>query len=254
MPTALVTGATAGIGHAFVRALAAEQYDLVLVARDAARLESVAADLTGVTATPLPADLSTADGRAAVAERARQGLDLLVNNAGTGTTEALDQIDWADEERVLDLNVTAVMQLVHAALPAMLAAGHGDIINVSSVSGFFPMAGSATYAAEKALVTALSEGLAVQYASRGVRVMALCPGFTHTEFHERAGVPTDGVPERMWLTADQVVTEGLKDLRRGRAVSIPSLTYKGLVLTGRYLPPPLVRAASGVAQRRRGRP
>ena len=155
---------------------------------------------------------------------------------------------------LLHLHVEAVLQLCHAALPPMLAAGAGDIINVSSVAGFFPMSGGPTYAAEKAFVTALSQGLAAQYAERGVRVMALCPGFTRTEFHERAGLPIEGIPRRLWLRSDQVAAEALKDLRRGRPVSVPGLAYKGLVATGRYVPPPLLRALSGAARRRRGRP
>jgi hypothetical protein len=254
MPTALVTGATAGIGHAFVRALAAERYDLVLVARDTARLESVSTSLTGVSTELLTADLSTSQGRAAVAERLAKGVDLLVNNAGASINEAFDQSAWADEQRLLQLHVEAVLQMCHAALPSMLAAGRGDIVNVSSVAGFFPTSGGPTYASEKAFVTALSEGLAAQYADRGVRVMALCPGFTRTEFHDRAGLPTDGIPRQLWLTADQVVRDGLADLRRGRPVSVPGLAYKGIVVIGRYLPRPLMRAASRVARGRRGRP
>jgi uncharacterized protein len=253
MPTALITGATAGIGHAFVRALAAERYDLVLVARDAARLEAVAGGLTGIATEQLPADLSTAEGRAAVAQRLAEGVELLVNNAGGSNNSRFEDVAWPDEQRLLHLHVEAVLELSHAAIPPMLAAGKGEILNVSSVAGFFPMSGGPSYAAEKAFVTALSEGLAAQYADRGVRVMALCPGFTHTEFHDRAGIVTDGIPKRLWLDADRVVAEGLKDLRRGRSVSVPGLTYKGLVATGRYLPPPLLRAASGFARRRRGR-
>jgi short-subunit dehydrogenase len=254
MPTALVTGATAGIGHAFVRALAGEGYDLVLVARDEERLASLAAGPHAISITPMPADLSTVKGRTAVAERLREGVDLLVNNAGASINAAFDESTWTDERRLLHLHVETVIQLCPAAVPPMLAAGRGDIINVSSVAGFFPTSGGPTYAAEKAFVTALSEGLAAQYADRGVRVMALCPGFTHTEFHERAGLPADGIPKQLWLTADQVVSEGLKDLRRGRAVSVPGLTYKGIVAVGRYLPPPVLRAASRYARGRRGRP
>ena len=254
MPTALVTGATAGIGHAFVRALAAEGYDLVLVARDEERLAALAAGSPGVTITPLPADLTTVKGRAAVAERLRAGVDLLVNNAGASINAAFDESPWTDERRLLHLHVETVLQLCHAAVPPMVAAGRGDIINVSSVAGFFPTSGGPTYAAEKAFVTALSEGLAAQYADRGVRVMALCPGFTHTEFHERAGLPTDGIPKQLWLNADRVVGDALKDLRRGRSVSVPGLAYKGIVALGRYLPPPLLRGAARVARGRRGRP
>ena len=254
MPTALVTGATSGIGLVFARTLSAEGYELVLVARDAARLAGVASELRdGPGVEVLAADLSSTEGRTEVAARAAQGVDMLVNNAGSSTNASFEKVSWEDEQRILHLNVEAVLQLTHAAVPPMLAAGRGDIVNVGSVAGFFPTAGGATYAAEKAFVTALSEGLAAQYAARGLRIMALCPGFTHTEFHQRIGVPTEGIPERMWLSAEQVVRDGLRDLRRGRPVSVPGVTYKALVATGRYLPPPLMRAASGAAQRRRGR-
>lgn len=254
MPTALVTGATSGIGLAFVHALAGEGYDLVVVARDEQRLAEVSGGSPGVAITPLVADLTTVKGRTAVADRLASGIDLLVNNAGASINEAFEESSWASERRLLHLHVETVLQLCHSAVPPMLAAGHGDIINVSSVAGFFPMSGGPTYAAEKAFVTALSEGLAAQYSDQGVRVMALCPGFTRTEFHERAGLPTEGIPSQLWLTAESVVSEGLKDLRRGRAVSVPGLAYKGIVAAGRYVPPPLLRAISGLARRRRGRP
>ena len=217
-------------------------------------IAKLAADLPAVAITVLPADLTTVKGRASVADRLREGVDLLVNNAGASINAAFDESAWADERRLLHLHVETVLQLCHAAVPAMVAAGHGDIINVSSVAGFFPTSGGPTYAAEKAFVTALSEGLAAQYADTGVGIMALCPGFTHTEFHERAGLPTEGIPRQLWLSADQVVADGLRDLRRGRAVSVPGVAYKGIVALGRYLPPPVLRAASRYTRSRRGRP
>jgi len=231
MPTALITGATAGIGLAFVHALAGEGYDLVVVARDEERLAKLAADPPGVTITPLPADLATVKGRTAVAERLRLGVDLLVNNAGASINAAFDESAWTDERRLLHLHVETVLQLCHAALPPMVTAGHGDVINVSSVAGFFPTSGGPTYAAEKAFVTALSEGLASQYADRGVRVMALCPGFTYSEFHDTMAVDRSQLAgPRFWLSAEEVVDASLDGLRRRKLFVIPGWRYRLLTV------------------------
>jgi short-subunit dehydrogenase len=257
MPTALVTGATSGIGAAFARRLARERYDLVLVARDAKRLRACADELSaasGVRAEVLAADLADADGCAMVERRLRDGgIDLLVNNAGFTTHASFDAGDVEDEDRMLRVNVRAVLRLAHAALPTMLGAGGGGIINVSSVAGFFPMAGGATYAASKAYVTALSEALASEYTDRGVVVTALCPGFTRTEFHERAGIPTTGIMDRMWLDANQLVDAALTDHRHKRPISVPGWQYKALTEIGRMTPRPLLAAASRVVKGRRGR-
>lgn len=247
MSTALVTGATAGIGAEFARQLAARGHDIVLVARDAARLDSTAAALSdrfGVAATPLPADLTTDDGCAAVAARLGDPdapVEVLVNNAGFGMYRRFGEAELADEERQLDLNVRAVLRLTHAAVRAMTARGSGQIVNVSSVAGFVPRGGNATYSAAKAWVTIFSEGLAVQLAGSGVRVTAVCPGFTRTEFHERADADMSHVPDRMWLDASTVVAEGLADAAKGRPISVPSRQYKGLVLGARLAPRPVLR-------------
>jgi short-subunit dehydrogenase len=259
MPTALVTGATAGIGAAFARRLAADGYALVLVARDGARLRAVADELSGsgVSVEVLVADLADdapGGGCASVEKRLAGGdVDLLVNNAGFTTHAPFDDGDVEDEDRMLRVNVRAVLRLAHAAVPAMLTAGGGGIINVSSVAGFFPTAGGATYAASKAYVTALSEGLAAEYTDRGVVVTALCPGFTRTEFHQRAGVPTEGIADRLWLDADDLVAAALADHRRKRAISVPGWQYKALTEVGRLTPRPLLSAASRLAKARRGR-
>jgi uncharacterized protein len=247
MPTALVTGATAGIGAEFARQLAAQRTDLVLVARDAARLDTTRAALIetfGVDVAVLAADLATDEACTSVAERiadTEHPIDLLVNNAGFGMYRRFGEGELADEERQLDLNVRAVLRLSHAAVRAMTARGTGRIINISSVSAFVPRGNNATYAASKAWVTMFSEALAVQLAGSGVTVTVICPGFTHTEFHERAQADMSQVPERMWLDASTVVAEGLADAAKGKPISVPTRQYKTLVTGARILPRPLLR-------------
>ncbi|MDQ1730150.1 MAG: uncharacterized protein QOK10_309 [Pseudonocardiales bacterium] len=244
---ALVTGASAGIGAAFSRRLAAEGRDLVLVARDVERLESTAAELRErylVDVEVLPADLASDSGCQAVAARIGQQdkpVDTLVNNAGIGLYRGFGNAPLADEERLLDVNVRAVLRLTHAAVNAMRPRGRGEIINVSSVAGFTPRGAAVTYAAAKAWVTSFSEGIALSLAGSGVRVGAICPGFTHTEIHQRANTDMSHLPGWMWLTADRVVAEGLADLRAGKPVSIPSKRYKTIVLATRLAPRPLLR-------------
>ncbi len=242
MPTALVTGATAGIGAAFARRLASEGYDVVLVARGGARLAELASRLAeqhDVTATPLPADLVGDEGCERVAARLAdpgQPVDLLVNGAGLGLNRSLTRSTIGDEEYLLDLNVRAVLRLTHAALGPMVERRAGAIVNVSSVAGFSGLLSGSTYGASKAWVTAFTESVVQAVGHHGVRAMALCPGLTRTEFHQRAGIDTAGQPGWMWLDADAVVRAGLRDLRRGRIVSVPSWRYKSMALALRHTP------------------
>ena len=258
MATALVTGATAGIGLAFCRELAERGHDLVLVARDRARLENVSDELEAkyqVHCEILAADLSDRLQVQKVAERlAEPGrpVDLLVNNAGFGLSRSFLQGDLADEERALDVLCRAVMVLSHAAALAMRDRGRGAIINVSSVAGFVAMG---SYSAAKAWVTTFSEALANELAGTGVTVTALCPGFTHTEFHQRASLDMSRLPKVMWLEADRLVRDCLDDVKAGKVVSVPGPQYKLIAALTRTLPRGLVRRASGgvASRRRRGR-
>lgn len=253
MPTAFITGATAGIGAAFARRLAADGMSLVLLARDATRLEAMAKDLRTkyrCEVEVLPADLATDDGIAAAERRIADGVDLLVNNAGFGLNGRFLDVPVQDELTMLRVHCEAVLRLTYAALPGMIERATGAIINVASVAAFFTRG---TYGASKAWVVSFSQAAEQDLRTRGgrgVRVMALCPGFVHTEFHERASLDTSGIPEFMWLNADSVVREALRDLRRGAAISVPGAQYKTLVGLGKLAPRNLAGRISARTGRR----
>lgn len=257
MSTALVTGATVGIGLSFARTLAQGRHDLVLVARDGARLEAVAADLRqrfGVAVEVLVADLADRGQVETVARRvADEGrpVDVVVNNAGFGLgTEFLDA-DIADEERLLAVLCQAVLVISQAAGRAMSARGRGRIVNISSVASFAP---GGTYYAAKAWVTSFTEGLSNELSGSGVTATAVCPGFTRTEFHQRGGMGMSKLPEWMWLAADDVARQGWADALRGKVISVPGWQYKALVGLLRTSPRPLVRrVTAGIGRRRHGR-
>jgi short-subunit dehydrogenase len=254
-PVALITGPTSGLGLGFARRYAIDGYDLVLVARDVPKLERLAAELrdeAGVNVEVIAADLADAADRARVADRLRAGVRTLVNNAGFATSGEFWSADFAVLESQLDVNVTAVMQLTHAALPAMLAQRSGTIVNVASVAGLVPGRGS-TYSASKAWVVSFSEGLANGLDGTGVGVHALCPGFVRTEFHERAGIDMAGTPSILWLDVADVVRDCLAGVAKGQVVIIPGLQYKVLTTAGRVVPRNLVRAMTKVVGRGRGR-
>jgi short-subunit dehydrogenase len=239
-PLAVVTGATAGIGAAFARQLAARSYDLILVARDVARLEATAAKLRheyAVAVEPFPADLATEAGLASVADRLTEAeVTLLVNNAGISLNRSFVEFDPAAEERLLRVNVHAVMRLTGAVLPRMVRRQRGGVLNVSSVAGFFAVSPGSTYSATKAWVTAFSESVAYQVHSAGVRVTALCPGLVRTEFHDRAGIAVARIPGWAWLDADRVAADGLRALERGTVVRVVDWRYRLAVRAIRLLP------------------
>lgn len=240
---ALITGATAGIGNAYARELAKRGYDLIIVARDTERLEKIAADLIAkhhVGVDVITADLATVDGVQNVANAltdTAKPVDLLVNNAGSSLVGWFGTTDIVDEDHQLDLMVRAPMHLCDAAIKSMTGRGRGQIINVASVAAFTPRG---TYSAHKMWIVNLSRWLNLQYADAGVTVMALCPGFTHTEFHQRMGASMDDIPRWMWLKADKVVKSSLRDLAKHKAISIPSIRYKVLAMLAQYLPSSIV--------------
>jgi short-subunit dehydrogenase len=254
LPTALVTGATSGIGNAFARRFAAEGFGLVLVSRDAVRLDAVAVALRerhGVEVEVLPADLSDREQTERVAERLRdpaRPIDFLVNNAGFTTQKPFPTGGLSGEERMLDVLIRAVLVLTASAVPGMSARGRGNIVTVSSVAGFLP---TGTYAAAKSWATSFTLSLAEKLNGTGVLATAMCPGFVRTEFHQRAEMDVSALPGWFWLSADRVVDGCLSDVRRGRTISVPSRRYKAIVFLFRHLP---LRAARILNRFVRGRP
>ena len=248
--TALITGASAGIGESYAKQLAAAGSNLVLVARDLTRLEKLAAELRsahGVEVEVLQVDLSDRTQLDKVCVRAAgEDIDLVVNNAGFGIKQPFVGGTIEAEQNLLDVLVTAVMRITHAALPGMIARDRGGVINVSSIAGWMS---SGTYSSAKAWVTSFSEALATLHRKSNVHVMALCPGFTRTEFHSRANMEIETIPNWMWLDVDVVVSKSLKDFKNGKAISVPGMQYKILSLIAQYLPRPIVRRLS-VASRR----
>ncbi|MFM7064595.1 MAG: SDR family NAD(P)-dependent oxidoreductase [Actinomycetes bacterium] len=241
--TAVVTGASSGIGEAVARRLAAEGTGLVLVARDHDRLGSLAADLGpyhGIPVQVLAADLSTAPGRAVVEARLAEvddPVDLLVNNAGFGTTGDLVDLDPEVEDQQVQVNVLAVLRLTRAALPGMVGRGRGAVVNVASLAGLYPTPGTATYGATKAFVCSLTDALHEELRGTGVTATAVLPGFTRTEFQDRAGWrPQAYLPDAVWMTADEVATAALDGAAAGRARVVPGVAYK--VLNGVTSPLP----------------
>jgi short-subunit dehydrogenase len=238
-----VTGASSGIGREIAVQLAAAGTDLVLVARDGERLHALAESLrsdTGVEVEVLGADLSAPVARAAVERRLgaqESPVDLLVNNAGFGTSGPFAELPVGREEQQVQLNVVAVQRLTSAVLPGMLERGSGSILNVASIAAFLPSAESATYGATKAFVRSFSDALHDELAGTGVTVTASMPGFTRTEFQERSGwEEQSNVPSFAWLSAEQVARDSLAGAAAGRARVVPGVGYKALVSAAQVVP------------------
>ena len=254
MPSALITGATSGIGYHFARRLASDGFDLVLVARTRETLQEVADELSaefGVECEVLRADLGRlTDCRRVENRLTDQPVDLLVNNAGFGLYDGdFIEHDLETEDELLMVNVRAVMRLTYAALGPMVQRGKGAVINVSSVASFAPDGKAPTYAASKAWVTSFTQGVQQQVAGSGVRMLALTPGLVPTEFQERAGVQAS-VPGLFWLDPDDVVDTALKDLAAGHGVSVPGMAYRAVRVAMQMTPRRLYMPLSDALMKR----
>jgi len=243
-PVALITGASAGIGKTFARKLAERGFDLILVARRAPRLDEIARELP-TDVTTLAADLATEDGIRAVEQAIDDcpRLELLVNNAGFGTLGRFWEADVAGQETMHRLHVMAVLRLTHAALKGMTARNGGAVVNVSSVAAFAHSEGNVSYCATKAWMNSFTEGLELELRGIGsaVKVQALCPGFTVTEFHDTLGVDRNQIPAWLWMTADEIVEASLRGLERNQTVVVPGWKYKLVVAALQSLPRSLAR-------------
>jgi len=239
---ALVTGATSGIGESFTRLLAENNYNIVLVARDMPRLQERARELEAkfrVETHIIQADLSTDAGCAAVEHYiVNNQVDVLINNAGFGLNKAFTISDLDAEQQMFDVLIRTPMRLMHVALPLMKQRNKGVIINVSSVAGY--IAGG-SYSAAKSYLTVISESLHTELAGTNIKISALCPGFTRTEFHQRGRMSMKGLPSFLWLNSDKLVAKAWSDALKGEAVSIPGWQYQLLVFVIQTLPRSIIR-------------
>lgn len=255
-PTALVTGASVGIGRAFAEELARRGNDLVVVARNVSQLDDLASSLRSrhsVEVEVLPADLTLTADVAEVAARlvaSDRPVSVLVNNAGRGSHGPFAEAALDDQTGQIDLNVRSLVELTHAALSVMVPRGSGAILNVASVAAFQPVPKESVYAATKAFVLSFTEGVHEELRGSGVKICALCPGFTRTEFQERASIDTSALPSFAWQEADTVARAGLSALEAGRAVCVPGGVNKVLGGVTRVTPRSVVRRMSGATMRR----
>ena len=257
--TALVTGASSGIGKAFAELLAQQGYAVVVTARRADRLDALASELKqkyGVATHTIVADLSEPHAPQQIAAElaARKiAIDVLVNNAGYGVPGSYISVPWNDHERFMQVMVTAVLDLTYRLLPGMLERGWGRVINIASVAGMVPSpAGHTLYGPSKAFLIRFSEALSAEGAPKGVHVTAVCPGFTHSEFHDVLGTRDrmNRMPALLWLQADDVAREGYDAVMKGRSVVVNGAIYRWLVWLTAVLPRALSRRVSGSAGRR----
>lgn len=250
--TALITGASSGIGAVFAERLAARRYDVVLVARGAEPMEVLAGRIDAahpVSVEVLPADLTAPAQLAMVANRAQE-CDLLVNSAGYGLVGDVTELSAGDQVDMLRLNVEALTVLSRAAAVGMASRGRGGIINVASTAGFQPIPHEAVYAASKAYVHSFSQALAEELGAAGVRVISVCPGYTHTSFAARAGAEFERLPGLLVSTPEHVVSCALTDFDRGRAVSIPGYLNAAIAAGSKVSPGWITRKISAQLTRR----
>jgi uncharacterized protein len=258
MATALITGASSGIGEGFAYALARQNYDLVLTARREDRLNAVAARAREIGARHteiLATDLSRSGAPLELQARLAaipMGVDYLINNAGFGTTGRFDRLPLTREIEEINLNVTAMVTLTRLFLPAMIERGRGTIINVASTAAFQPVPYMATYAATKAFVLSFTEAIGVETAGTGVRILALCPGPVHTEFQKVAKNENALMPSFVYLDADTVVRQALAAADRGRRVRINGILNTAGAFAVRLAPRALVAAIAGRLYRNAG--
>ncbi len=258
---AVITGASSGIGASFARQLAARGYDLLLVARREDKLRTLAAELAAVQVEIVVADLASDSGREQIAQRIRgaANLHLLVNNAGFGSVGLFHQATLRIQDEMHRLHVLTTLALSHAAMENLLAApptqGRG-IINVSSVASFGQSPSNVSYCATKAWMTSFTQGLAIELASQNspVKVQALCPGFTYSEFHDRIHMSRDPIPKQLWMTADFVVAHSLRAYDRGQIVVIPGWRYKVIVAFMRAMPFSVMKSIATFAARKYRKP
>jgi short-subunit dehydrogenase len=241
--TALITGASSGIGEAFARKLASLEYDLVLVARRKEKLDAIAGDLEvkhPITVEVLPGDLSK-DGDISRIERRIEALDtltMLINNAGFGTRGAFADVDLEKSLAMIQVHVTASTRLAYATLPGMIARRRGTLINVASPSAFVPLANNSVYSATKSYLISFSECLQLEVADAGIKVQALCPGFTYTGFHdtdEFKGMDRSKLPNLMWMSAEETVERSLDALDNGKVVFVPGFVNRLMYVSFRRL-------------------
>jgi hypothetical protein len=255
-PLALVTGASSGIGAAYARRLAARGYDLILVARRVARLEELAGELTrryGVRAEPWPADLTQDADLEALEDRMahEEQLEFLLNNAGFGGSGRFYESPVEIQDAMHRLHVIATLRLSHAALRRMVPRGKGAVVNVASVAAFVCRPGNTSYYSTKAWINCFTEGLYLELKQdrSPVRVQALCPGYTVTEFHDVIGFDRKQVPASWWTPVELVVDASLEGLQRGKLFVVPGWRYKFIVSLLRLLPRPLLHATSSWGSR-----
>lgn len=248
MKLAVITGPTSGIGLAYTNELASQGYELLLIGRNETKLTELKNQLP-TKADILVADLSVHDEiiRATNHLLGLERIDVLINNAGFGSSLPFSQNSLAEELEQLEVLIKAVMALTHAALPKMIAANSGMVLNISSIAAWLP---TGTYAAAKSWVTSFTEAIAAELKGTKVQVTAVAPGFTKTKFFDRSQMKDDDVPNWLWLTPEQVARESLNDARNGQLISVPGAQYKAMSTISRSLPRPLIRFFSHEFARR----